>query len=93
MRYRIVKEANGLGECFYEVHFYKQVPVALIFKRWKWVPVIEHERRADWWFSRTARYDTLEEAQKIVDKNNTKRTLESMGEVHRDPAYTAEGSV
>ena len=88
MRYRIVKEVNGNDEAFYEVHFYKQVPSIFFFKKWKWEPVIEHQRRGDYFtFTRTARYDTLKDAQNVVNKYATKRTLESQGEIESDDAY------
>ena len=89
MRYRIIKEANMNDEVFYEVHLYREVPFLFFFKKWKWQPVIEYKRAGDFYhLSRTARYDTLEEAQKVVNKYGKKRTLESMGEVHDDGAYT-----
>lgn len=88
MRYRIVKEANMNDEVFYEVHFYNQVPWMFFFKQWKWEPMIEYKRQGDFYhFSRTARYESMEEAQKVVNKYATKRTLESVGEVTNDEAY------
>ena len=89
MRYRIVKEVNGNDEAFYEVHFYKQVPFVFFFKKWKWEPVTEYKRQGDYFtLTRTARYDTLKDAQNVVNKYSTKRTLESMGEIESDDAYT-----
>lgn len=88
MRYRIVKEVNGNDEFFYEVHFYKQVKCMLFFKKWKWQPTVEYQRHGDFYqFTRTARYSSLEEAQKVVNKYATKRTLESQGEVNNDESY------
>lgn len=88
MRYRIIKEANLNDEVFYEVHFYKQVPFLFFFKKWKWDPMIEYKRYGDFsHFSRVARYETFEEAQKIVNKYASKRTLEGEGEVSNDGAY------
>lgn len=90
MRYRIIKEANLNDEVFYEVHFYKQVTKFMFFKKWIWDPVIEYRRQGEFYhLSRTARYATMEEAQKVVNKYATKRTLESMGDVSNDEAYTA----
>lgn len=89
MRYRIIKEANLNDEVFYEVHFYKQVPHLFFFKKWVWDPVIEYRRQGEFYhLSRTARYETMEDAQKVVNKYATKRTLESMGEVENDDSYT-----
>lgn len=89
MRYRIIKEANLNDEVFYEVHFYKQVSKLFFFKKWVWEPVIEYKRQGDFYhLQRTARYDSMEEAQKVVNKYATKRTLESMGDVNSDDSYT-----
>ena len=88
MRYRIIKEANLNDEFFYEVHFYEQVKFMAFFKRWKWVPAIEHERRADWWFSRTARYLTLEDAMKVVNKRARMRTMVEEGQVECNEDFT-----
>jgi len=89
MRYRIIKEANLNDEFFYEVHFYEQVKYLYFFKCWKWVPAIEHERRAEWWFSRTrtARYSCLEEAQRVVNRRATKRLVAQEGEIEQDRSY------
>ena len=88
MRYRIIKEANLNNEYFYEVHFYEQVKCMLFFKRWKWVPAIEHERRADWWFTRTARYPKYEDAMKVVNARARKRLMIEEGEIEQDNSYS-----
>lgn len=90
MRYRIIRESNLNDERFYEVHFYEQVKYMYFFKRWQWVPALEHERRADWWFTRTARYATFEEAQKVVNARATKRMEVEAGEVEKDTSYMPE---
>jgi hypothetical protein len=87
MRYRIIKEANLNNEVFFEVHLYRQVDFLFFFKKWKWDPVIEHKRQAEFFFTRTARYETFEEAQKVVNKYATKRTLSQEGEIETDDAY------
>lgn len=87
MRYRIIKEANLCGDVFYEVHFYKVVTTFGVFKRWKWVPVYEHERRGEFWLTRPARYATLREANAIVDKHTIKRIIANEGEIEVDEAY------
>lgn len=87
MRYRIIKESNLNNEFFYEVHFLEQVKYMLFFRRWKWVPSIEHERRADWWFTRTARYNSYEDAMKIVNKRATKRLMIEEGEIEKDDSF------
>lgn len=88
MRYRIIKEANLNDEVFYEVHFYKQVSFLFFFKKWKWDPMIEYKRYGDFsHFSRVARYETLDEAQKIVNKYASKRVIANEGEVEYDEAY------
>lgn len=89
MRYRIIKESNMNDETFFEVHFYKQVKSLFFFKKWKWEPVVEYKRAGDFYqFARTARFDTLEEAQKTVNKYATKRLLMSAGEVNTDEEFT-----
>lgn len=88
MRYRIIKEADLCGEVFYEVHFYKIVTTYGIFKRWKWVPVYEHERRGEFWFTRPARYGTFSDAEVVVNRMATTRTIAQEGEVEADEAYT-----
>ena len=88
MRYRIVMESNLNNEYFYEVHFYEQVKCMLFFKRWKWVPTLEHERRADWWFTRTARYSTLADATKVINARARKRTVIDEGEIDQDNSYS-----
>ena len=91
MRYRIIKESNLNDECFYEVHFFEHVKSMLFFKRWKWVPVVEHERRGmDYWFTRTARYATLEDAVKVVNGRARKRMVANEGEIEMDSSYIAE---
>lgn len=87
MRYRIIKEANLCDEVFYEVHFYKIVTTYGFFKRWKWVPVYEHERHGEYWFTRPARYATLSEANAVVDKHTIKRIIANEGEIEVDEAY------
>ena len=88
MRYRIVMESNLNNEYFYEVHFYEQVKFMAFFKRWKWVPTLEHERRADWWFTRTARYSTLADATKVINARARKRTVIDEGEIERNEDFT-----
>ena len=91
MRYRIIKEVNGNDEVFYEVHFYRQVDSFFFFKKWVWQPTVEHKRAGDYFsYTRTARYSSMEEAQKVVNNYATKRTLESQGEVLNDEAYRAK---
>ena len=82
MRYRIIQEANGYGDVFYEVHFYKTVETYFFFRRWKWVPEFEWQRHGDYYhFKRTKRFATLAEATRCVDENNIKRTIFVEGEV------------
>ena len=88
MRYRIIKEVNLNDEFFFEVHFYEQVKFLFFFKRWKWIPTVEHERRADWWFTRTARYSTLEDATKVVNARARKRLMIEEGEIEQDDSYS-----
>ena len=77
MRYRIIQEANGDDEVFYEVHFYKPVKVIFGFRRWKWEP----EREDYYHFKRVKRFATLAEATKCVNENNIKRSIHVEGEV------------
>jgi len=81
MRYRIIQEVNGNNDVFYEVHFYKIVETYGFFKRWKWVPEFEYERRADWHFKRVKRFATLAEATRCVNDNHIKRNIFQEGEV------------
>jgi hypothetical protein len=88
MKYRIIQEANLNGEYFYEVHFYEQVKCMLFFKRWKWVPSYEHKRMCgEFWVTRTARYDTLADATKVVNKRARKRIVAAEGEIEQDNSY------
>ena len=88
MRYRIIKEVNLNEDVFYEVHFYKIVETYFFFRRWKWVPIYDHERRGEFWFTRPARYATFSDAEVVVNKLATKRTVAQEGEVDADDSYT-----
>jgi hypothetical protein len=82
MRYRIIQEANGYGDVFYEVHFYKPVKVIFGFRRWKWEAEFEWQRQGDYFhFKRIKRFATLAEATRCVDENNIKRSIHVEGEV------------
>jgi hypothetical protein len=82
MRYRIIQEANGNDEVFYEVHFYRIVETYGFFKRWKWVPESEWRCHSlDYHYKQIKRFATLAEATRCVNENNVKRTIYQEGEV------------
>ena len=88
MKYRIIKEADGNGKTEFEVHFYERVRFLLLFKKWKWVQASEMKHRMDFSYRTFVYFESMEDAQKYVNKFAKKRTLESMGEVNDDRAYT-----
>lgn len=85
MKYRIIMEANGNGEYFYEVHFYKPVRSIFGFRRWRWEAEFEWQRQGmDYHFKRTKRFTTLAEATQCVNANNVKRSVYQEGEVENE---------
>lgn len=88
MRYRIIKEADGNGKIEYEVHFYKKVRFLLLFKKWQWVQASEMKHRMDFSYRTFVYFESMEEAEKYVNKFVKKRTLESEGVIENDEAYT-----
>lgn len=86
MRYRIIKECNGVGDVTFEVHFYKPVKW-LLGLRHKWQIATETVYRMEFSYNRYCKFQTFEEAQAYVDKHNIKRTLESMGEIDSEGSY------
>lgn len=86
MKYRIIKECNGVGDVTFEVHFYEPVKW-LLGTRKKWVRATEWHYRMDFSFKRHVTFQTFEEAQAYVDKKSVKRTLESMGEIDTEGSY------
>jgi len=77
MKYRIIHEVDGNRNEHYEVQFYQYS-----FFGGKWVNHRIYRNSGFEGYSLTARYDTLEEAQKVVNARTIMRTVAEHGVVY-----------